>query len=620
MARLAGEHWYRPSWWPYFDGGIPFEHIYMPLTPAFTALYANIAGCSVARAFNAITGLAYCLGPMAIFAMACVMTRSPGYSFWAALLYSLTSTAGALIPDPKFNPSLLWTSRRLYTMIVWDDTPLAISLTFLPLAALFLWLSVMHRKPMHQLLAGLFIVLSVGASVFGATSLILFSACLLLAMPRENLRSNALRIAAIGVVSYLVVCPFLPPSVLATIRANQQNFPWDQWSLGSITALSGVLLGLIVVWRALLRWSTEWTVRFFGCFAYITASIPMVDAYFGRHFVPQPPRYKNLMEVALALFVVFALRPALEKFSRPVKAALAVFVLCISAEQIVTLRRSEKEMSFPVKGSGLIEYKVAKWADDNMAGRRIMVPGSLAQWFSVWSNTPQLAGGAYTTTPNWTQQEAMNGIFGGTTAREAEISLMWLKAYSIHAVAVGGPESKEFWHSFTAPKKFEGVLPVLWHEDGVTIYRVPQRSDSLARVIPASAVTTRNALGVMPMDDLAKYVAALDDSSMPLSEFRWDGLRRAVIRAPLGKDHVISVQTNYHKGWHARVNGQALPVLRDGLGFLLLQPKCEGNCEIELTYDGGWEFILCRVLSYLTLIAVVYFCFRPLPTSFFQTF
>ena len=97
MARLAGEHWYRPSWWPYFDGGIPFEHAYMPLTPAFTALYAKIAGCSVARAFNAITGLAYCLGPIALFAMAFVLTRSPGYSFWAALFYSLTSTSRAVI-------------------------------------------------------------------------------------------------------------------------------------------------------------------------------------------------------------------------------------------------------------------------------------------------------------------------------------------------------------------------------------------------------------------------------------------------------------------------------------------------------------------------------------------
>ena len=76
MARLAGEHWFRPSWWPYFDGGIPFEHAYMPLAPALTALYAKLAGSSVAHAFNVITGLAYCLGPLALFAMALTAKRT----------------------------------------------------------------------------------------------------------------------------------------------------------------------------------------------------------------------------------------------------------------------------------------------------------------------------------------------------------------------------------------------------------------------------------------------------------------------------------------------------------------------------------------------------------------
>ena len=125
MARLAGEHWFRPSWWPYFDGGIPFEHAYMPLIPALTAVSAKLSGASVAHAFNMITGLAYCLGPLALFAMAFVLTRSPGYSFWAALFYSLTSTARA---------------------IVWDDTPLEVSLTLLTLAVLFMWLSLTSRK------------------------------------------------------------------------------------------------------------------------------------------------------------------------------------------------------------------------------------------------------------------------------------------------------------------------------------------------------------------------------------------------------------------------------------------------------------------------------------------
>ena len=95
--------------------------------------------------------------------------------------------------------------------------------------------------------------------------------------------------------------------------------------------------------------------------------------------------------------------------------------------------------------------------------------------------------------------------------------------------------------------------------------------------------------------------------------------RRAVVRAPIQKDQVISIQTNYHSGWHAHANGQSLPVLKDGLGFILLRPKCEGSCEVELTYDGGWEFILCRALSFFTLFGVAYFLYRPFPISAFQS-
>src|SRR6478609_11103143 len=57
MARLAGEHWFRPAWWPYQDAGVPFEHTYMPLVPAATALLAKIARASTARAFYSVMGL-----------------------------------------------------------------------------------------------------------------------------------------------------------------------------------------------------------------------------------------------------------------------------------------------------------------------------------------------------------------------------------------------------------------------------------------------------------------------------------------------------------------------------------------------------------------------------------
>jgi uncharacterized membrane protein YfhO len=74
----------------------------------------------------------------------------------------------------------------------------------------------------------------------------------------------------------------------------------------------------------------------------------------------------------------------------------------------------------------------------------------------------------------------------------------------------------------------------------------------------------------------------------------------------------ISVQTCYHPGWHAKANGRTAPIVRDGLGFLLIQPDCRGPCHIELTYNGGVEYILCRILSAIALAGIAVYVGRTI--------
>ncbi len=91
IARLAGDHWYKPSWWPYWYVGMPFEFTYAPLVPALSAGVARVSGFSAAHGFQVVCGLVYCLGPVALFLMAWQLTRRPGWSFIAAAFYSLSS-------------------------------------------------------------------------------------------------------------------------------------------------------------------------------------------------------------------------------------------------------------------------------------------------------------------------------------------------------------------------------------------------------------------------------------------------------------------------------------------------------------------------------------------------
>ena len=339
MARLAGEHWFRPAWWPYQDGGLPFEHTYMPLVPASAAMLAKLAHVTPARAFYAVMGLVICAGPLTLWVMIWRFTGAPGCAFWASLVYAITSPARALLPEPDFNLTRYWSSARFYGAVVWDDLPHQTAMCFLPLAILFLWRSLERRKAIYYAPAVICMALTVLPSVFGATSLFLSAACMLAVLPRERLGANVRLAAVLAGMAYLIVCPFLPPSEILAIRANQQRFVEDRWSAGSFAALGFVAGGCYVLWRAMERWGAARYLRFWVLFAFTAASVPLVDAHLHLHFLPQPNRYSAEMEIGLALMVAPIAAFASRKIPRSIRLALTVYVLCVAAEEIALLRQ-----------------------------------------------------------------------------------------------------------------------------------------------------------------------------------------------------------------------------------------------------------------------------------------
>jgi len=87
LAKRAPVGWLPSGWWPYWDCGIPFEATYAPLLPRLIAGWTALAGTSHVLALESITGVIYCLGPLTLFLMAWLLTRSAGASFLAALLF-----------------------------------------------------------------------------------------------------------------------------------------------------------------------------------------------------------------------------------------------------------------------------------------------------------------------------------------------------------------------------------------------------------------------------------------------------------------------------------------------------------------------------------------------------
>ena len=255
------------------------------------------------------------------------------------------------------------------------------------------------------LCAGLFISLALLSSAFGATGLLLFGGGLLATCRTEAWRRNLVSVLGCGLLGYLAMCPFLPPSLVFTIRSNAALFPDTAWTGASPAAFIGVFAGCVLLWRVSRRWS-RWYLRFFLLVAWVCAIIPVLYVKRDLSFLPQAARYKVEMELALSLLIVFGIAMVVDRLPKVARVVLAALLLWPAYQQVVFHRRFSKNVIQPVNITNTFEYHIAKWIDLNLPGWRVMAIGSVGQWLNAFSRTPQFGGGSFPTAPNPIQLRA----------------------------------------------------------------------------------------------------------------------------------------------------------------------------------------------------------------------
>ena len=226
---------------------------------------------------------------------------------------------------------------------------------------------------------------------------------------------------------------------------------------------------------------------------------------------------------------------------------------------------------------------------------------------NLWTNTPQVSGCCDQGIPDIEHRISNYVIYSGdgTGNRDAEISLLWLRAYGATAVGVDGPKSTEMYKPFLHPFKFDGILPVLWRDGDDVIYDIPDRSHSLAHVIPWSAMIARSPANGIDVEPLRTYVVALEDPDLPLAQVQWTSHHSINMSTFIGGGQALSVQVTFDPGWNATVNGVRRPILRDKLGQMIVDTGCRGKCEIEMVYDGGREAHIVDVAQLVGLFLML---------------
>lgn len=600
ISRFILQHWPHLDWFPWWFNGEPFENSYTPMLHLIDAAFAGVFHCSPARAFNFVTAAFYVLGPVSLFVFAWRVSRFIETSFLAALAYSLFSPAALFQTFRADLDHSVWNPWRLRVLVHYGEGPHVAEMTVLPLALLLLYLAITNRRFLWIALATATAAFATLINAFGAVDLAVGGICLVLCLRgRREIIESALLLALIGIGAYMWASPFLTPTLVRTLSANSQVVEGDYHTARLLPMQCLIVAAFLGLWF-LTRRAEPFLLRFSVLFGFVFFAITAMYAIAGRPALPQPNRYSVEMEMGLALAIPFLLRSYYLRAPSAVKLASIAVVLVLAAHQTVEYRRYAKSIIRSVDITSTIEYKIAQAMNANVGTERALVSAQAGTWLNLFSDTPQMDGGHGPFNPNFhSQQSAMYAIYSSENAgsRDAEVSILWLKAFGCHAVHVSGPNSRVDGKPFRNPAKFNGVLPVIWREEDDTIYAVPQRTRSLAHVIPETAVVQHGPIHGLDTAEAARYVAALDDPRFPPAPLTWRTPAEAHIESAIHPGQLVSVQVTYDKGWRASSGGHAVPITRDGLGLIVLHPNCDGPCAIDLKFEGGTERELCRSAS-----------------------
>jgi hypothetical protein len=119
-----------------------------------------------------------------------------------------------------------------------------------------------------------------------------------------------------------------------------------------------------------------------------------------------------------------------------------------------------------------VEYKIGQSLSKTLKpGERVFLSGSSVFWLNAFFDIHQMRGGVDRAAVHPTWRKAAWEIREG---KKAEKTLKWLKDLNVSWLVVHGESSKEFYHDFKYPEKFEGIkgLNKVYDKAGDRIYKL----------------------------------------------------------------------------------------------------------------------------------------------------
>ena len=600
---LAKERSAQGNFFPLWYCGMPWPNTYPPMLQAIVSFFSRNWFHDIGLAYHNVTGVFYCLVPVAIFVLVRVLTKRYVPAVLAGLAVSTISPATLLFPGAYGELLSYFRPRRLQVMIEWGEGPHVSSIFWMILAMAAVVTALRVRKPWAYSIAALVSACALLTNWLGGAALGITVLVYLCAM-RCNLR-DWLAAVGIGIATYGFAIAWIPLSTVQTIRKNS-DYVGGSYTMGWKQYL-GFLAMAVSVWlldRLLERWKVQAATRFLlltgAVFGVISTSAFWLQ---GFYFLPQPGRYHLEMELFLlaGLVLLFEGIPI-----RDVHLIAGGALVILAGSGISEGLAYSNQILHASTVERTTEYKVARWFEDNHPGVRVFCPGTIGFWLNVFTQQPQLGGGFEQGSTNSLLPGVMYQIMVGEGKQMAAVSNTWLEAFGTGYVCITNEKSEEYYKPFHDKKKFDDVLPVVYRTTGEVIYQVNPTRSALA--VHASAKTIRDMkwTGTVFPQTTDAMLSTIPADRPVQSEWQGD---RLILNANPQPGEAISVRLTALPGWSASVNGVALPLQTDALGLMYMEPQQPGPQRIELTYARTWEYRISQLITALTALCSIAWMF-----------
>lgn len=609
MARFWWRHPHPWGWNRTEYGGLPSQFTYLPGISYVAGIAARLAPVAEPyHVYRVVAATFACLAPAALFVFVSYFTRSRPWALAAAVAYTFFSPAYGLISTIDKDRGAVYLPWRLQVLVKYGEGPHNAGLVLMLLALPAMWAAA-TRGGFSRILLAAVLLAAITLTNWVAALATAFCCLMLMLTLAGTSRQTGFqlrRVAAAGVLGYLLACFWLTPTFVKTIASNwpadafsYQLQRQQQWLLCGLAASLLIIRLLFAIFFRTRRYLCFTVLSLFG-FAWL-----VVWFYsFGLNVIPEARRYTLEFEVLLlaALCEYLRLMWASSNSSARVAAVFPALILAIDGYPQAASYLGQGfagRHRFPKENA--IEYRIAKRLDELRPRGRVFASGGLRFRLNSWFDFEQV-GGVFES--GLTTRQVLALAYCAQTARcwgrtaDTDNTIAVLKALGVEYLVVHGPKSREHYRDFQR-REFTAVLDTLHHEEDDTIYRVP--FSSLAHLLYPHERAARVAQQI----EVQQYAAALGDGLRPKLHAAWTGPSTLVVEGPVPAGMLVSVQVRAEEGWTAFQDTRPLRVDMDAIGWILLRPFPSNQARIVLEYRGTAEQRIMGAISALTWIAAL---------------